>query len=311
MRSVESEPYLQAPQCAFMTDNPVDIIRFAADTFDAGAGCAIVTLTEIRGGAFRALGSQMAVRNDAAYCGYVSGGCVEAAVAAEAVAAIGTGRDRMLHLGEGSPFFDIVLPCGGGIILSIHVLRESASLRQVLVSLDNRVPCSLKYDPGLETIAFGDWPGGTGWTDDCFLRCYRPQTRLLIYGRSIEMEATAGLARIAGYAVQSSDDWRKPFSGGIDADTAVALLFHDPEHEIPVLNAALNGTPFYIGALGSARTHERRSEKLRALGYRDHDIDRIKAPIGLFGRARDANTLALSILADIAAARTASDCPAI
>ncbi|OBZ93490.1 hypothetical protein ADU59_21835 [Pararhizobium polonicum] len=62
--------------------------------------------------------------------------------------------------------------------------------------------------------------------------------------------------------------------------------------------------PFCIGALGSKRTHERRRETLQKHGYADHDIDRIKAPIGMFGPARDGNALALSILADVSAARS-------
>jgi xanthine dehydrogenase accessory factor len=302
-----SEPDPAIPHCAVVTDDPVEILRFAADSFDAGVGCAIVTLTEIRGGAFRAMGSQMAVREDASYCGYVSGGCVEAAVAAEAVAAITKKQDRILHLGEGSPFFDIVLPCGGGIVLAIHVLRENASLLQVLASIEGRLHCSLRYNPHHQQLAFDVLTVDKGWKDNCFTCIYRPKSRLLILGRSIELEKTANLASMAGYEVFASDDWRKPLPEVIDSDTAVALLFHDLDHEIPALTAALGGTPFYIGALGSARTHERRSDKLRKLGYTDRDIKRIKAPIGLFGKARNANALALSVLADIAASRPVTD----
>lgn len=113
-----------APACAFVTDDPAAIINYAADGAECGLGSALVTLIEIRGGAARALGAQMAVRGDGSYCGYVSGGCTEAAVAAEAIAAISKDTDRYLSLGEGSPFFDISLPCGGGITLAIHVVRD-------------------------------------------------------------------------------------------------------------------------------------------------------------------------------------------
>jgi xanthine dehydrogenase accessory factor len=96
----------------------------------------------------------------------------------------------------------------------------------------------------------------------------------------------------------------------IDPDTAVALLQHDLDLEMPVLEAALEARPFYIGALGSARTHEKRVQRLRERGHSDEAIDRIKAPIGLFGRARDAQSLALSVIADIAACRQSSLTPA-
>lgn len=114
-----------------MTDDAKAILTFAADGAETKYGSALVTLVEIRGGAARALGAQMAVRGDGGYCGYVSGGCTEAAVAAEAVAAINKGTDRYLRLGEGSQFFDIILPCGGGITLAIHVVRDVAPLRQI------------------------------------------------------------------------------------------------------------------------------------------------------------------------------------
>ncbi|WP_350297461.1 XdhC family protein [Agrobacterium arsenijevicii] len=62
--------------------------------------------------------------------------------------------------------------------------------------------------------------------------------------------------------------------------------------------------PFYIGALGSKRTHEKRTALLRERGFGDADIARIKAPIGIFDKARDASSIALSVVADIAAAKS-------
>jgi len=72
---------------------------------------------------------------------------------------------------------------------------------------------------------------------------------------------------------------------------------------LPALRSALSANPFYIGALGSQRTHLRRCSILWDLGYSKAETDRIRAPIGLFGKARDANSLALSVLAEVAAVR--------
>ena len=305
---VPNDADLNVPRCALMTDDPIEVLTFAANAVESGIGCALVTLTEIRGGAFRALGTQMAVRGDASYCGYVSGGCVEAAVAAEAVVAIKNRQDQILRLGEGSRYFDIVLPCGGSIALSIHVLRESRSIGRILAALHARRACALEYDARLQVLTFVDQALPTGWDGGRFLRTYRPKTRLVLGGRSIELERTATLACASGLDVLLSQDLDVGSSTAtaIDCDTAVALLFHDLDHELPTLAAALAGKPFYIGALGSARTHQRRTERLRSLGYGEADIARVKAPIGLFGRARDANSLALSVLADIAVTRRLS-----
>lgn len=306
MRLPEPSEDIVAPKMAFMSDDCIDILRFAADSFDCGQGSALVTLVEIRGGAARSLGAQMAVRGDALYCGYVSGGCTEAAIAAEAAAAIGTGFDRYLRLGEGSRFFDIVLPCGGGITVAIHVIRESESLRSTLSRLDSRRRVGLAYDPASQSLAVASFADRSGWQGDRFLTAYRPKPRIVLSGASIEVQMTTRLATASGYDVGCAATTLERMADvdPIDEDTAVVILHHDLDREIPILKAALAAKPFYIGALGSRTTHERRSNALKRLGYDDSDIARIKAPIGLFPKARDSASLALSVLADIAQARS-------
>lgn len=291
-----------SPEQAFLTDDSVEILRFAADALKLGMAAALVTLTEIRGGAPRPLGAQMAVREDGLYCGFVSGGCIESAAAFEALAVISSGQDRTVIYGEGSPWFDIVLPCGGGITLSIHKLRSAQPLLSVLNTLEQRRCAGLAYNPQSQTLRslFPTRESGLNGAD--FEVRYRPRTRLVICGRSVEAQAAARVAQAAGYEVHLND-FRLPIPVQIDADTAVILLDHDLDRELPVLQAALAATPFYIGALGSRKTHGRRVQKLHELGWQAQDTDRIKAPIGIFPKARDANSLALSVLADVAAAR--------
>lgn len=292
-----------APFRAFVTDDAETIINFAADGAETKYGSALVTLVEIRGGAARALGAQMAVRGDGGYCGYVSGGCTEAAVAAEAIAAIHKQADRYLRLGEGSQFFDIILPCGGGITLTIHVVQDVTPLRQIMSALRKRERIALRYNPSTQTIvaekAYG--VGTSSWTGSSFVRPYKPKLRLILCGRGIEMEATERVAIASGLEVFSFDRRTKDLDETvIDQDTAFAVLFHDLDQELPLLEAALRNDPFYIGALGSKRTHERRCDALWTLGYTPAQTDRIKAPIGMFGPTRDANALALSVVADVA-----------
>lgn len=297
---IAQDPDMVAPRAAFLSDDAADILTFAAEALEEGYAAALVTLVEIRGGAARAIGAQMAVREDGLYCGFVSGGCTEAAVAAEAVIALQKGMDRNLKLGEGSPFFDIVLPCGGGITLIIHVLREPAALRLALAALQRRTPARLRYNPGMQVLSFEAGEGASGWEGDEFLRAYRPKPRLLLAGTPMEAGAVARVATASGYDVIVLDRGQMPSPDQIDADTAVALLFHDIDRELPVFDAALTSRAFYIGALGSRRTHARRCEALLQCGHDEATLARIKAPIGIFDRARDANSLALSVVADIA-----------
>lgn len=298
----DAEPATAAsPMPALLTDEPEAVLRFLAAALDEGMGCALATLVEIRGGSARALGAQMAVRADGLFCGHVSGGCVEAAVAREAMNAVEAGADRFLHLGEGSPFFDIRLPCGGGIRLAIHVLKEGRAVRQALACLAARRPAALAYDAAARSLEALAAEGRTRWQEGRFLRFYRPRLRVALSGRSIEAMATAGVAAAAGYETVFAEG-----GADFDADTAAVFLQHDLERELPLLARALEGPAFYIGALGSARTHERRCAALRGLGFGEAALARIRAPVGLFPKARDARSLALSVVAEIAALRGAA-----
>ncbi|CUX71051.1 MULTISPECIES: XdhC family protein [Agrobacterium] len=295
------------PERASSSDDPVDLLQFVVDQFRNGP-VALATLSEVRGGAARALGSHVAVAADGRFCGYVSGGCVEAAVAAEALLAISDGRDRVVSFGEGSPFFDIVLPCGGGLSLAIHVVRDIHPLCSVLNDLRRRKAAGLCYIPKECKLSNAVTASKTGWVEDRFEVIYRPRTRLLVSGPTAEAEAVVRLARASFYQVlqfsSATEGLNDP--NAIDPFTAVVLLHHELDAEFPVLKAALRSPAFYVGALGSTRTHRKRSERLRLQSFTQSDIARIKAPIGIFGPARDATSIALSVLGDVAASRLAA-----
>lgn len=299
---------LPTPYRKFLTDKDDDILRFAVEGVDAGQTVCLVTLVEITGGAARAIGSQMAVWENGAYCGFVSGGCTEAAVAAEAMMAMEKGSDRFLRLGEGSPFFDISLPCGGGITLALHIVRNAKALRMVLAALERRCRAATIYNPARQRLSMTTENIKSGWTASGFVRQYRPRIRLHLCGRSIELNTTACLAQAAAFetVLHDHEQTLHPKLGALDADSAVALLYHDIAHEMPVLAQALGSDAFYIGALGSSRTHSDRCAALLARGFSQAQISRIHAPIGLIEKARDAHTLALSVLSEIAAARAAA-----
>lgn len=291
------------PVRADSVDNPAEILGFAVEAAQHG-GAALATLVEIRGGAARALGAHVAVASDGRFCGYVSGGCVEAAVASEALQAIAEGGDRIVKFGEGSPFFDITLPCGGGITIAIHVLRDANMLKQVVRDLDERRPVALAYTPDTQSLLRIDKvPSRSAWRDADFVSVYRPVTRVVISGQTGEAEAVQRLAEASGYDVKIVDSRTASQATAFDAFTAVVLLHHELDLEEDLISKALASPSFYIGALGSTQTHRRRIDRLRSIGVPSEAFDRIKAPIGLFGPTRDSTSLALSVLADIAAAR--------
>ncbi|MBJ6135210.1 XdhC family protein [Ochrobactrum sp. Q0168] len=285
-------------QSAFLSDRPVDVMRFLVDGLKEGHRCALVMLTDIIDGASRPLGALMAVRDDGQYCGFVSGGCVEAAVAREALLALDQDQDRSCRFGKGSPYFDLVLPCGGGIGLTIHVLRDASPIQKLLDAKANRLPGLLNYNSGDATLSFQFGTARTGWIDDIFVSAHRAEPRLLVSGQSMESRLLIALAKSTQLDVLEIDS-QSIRALPIDAESAIILLQHDIEKELPILRYALASPAFFIGCLGSRRTHDRRTAILLEEGYSMQQLRRIHAPIGLFGPAREARAVAVSVLAQI------------
>jgi xanthine dehydrogenase accessory factor len=153
---------------------------------------------------------------------------------------------------------------------------------------------------------------------ELFARAYVPSPRLLIVGAVHIAQALAPMAAAAGFevvvidpraafasaerfpGVQLRDDWPDEALArlGLDEATALVALSHDPKLDDPALELALPSPVFYIGALGSRRTHEKRLERLRAAGF-DTLTGRIHSPIGLDLGGRSPAEIAVSILAEV------------
>jgi xanthine dehydrogenase accessory factor len=152
-----------------------------------------------------------------------------------------------------------------------------------------------------------------------FLQPFAPPSRLILVGAVHIAQPLAAMAALAGYAVVIVDP-RQAFASearfpGValssewpdaavaklapDSRTAVVTLTHDPKLDDPALAEALRSQAFYVGALGSKRTHAARLERLRALGFGEAELARIHAPVGLDLGARSPAEIAVSILAEL------------
>lgn len=157
-----------------------------------------------------------------------------------------------------------------------------------------------------------------------FLDPLRPSPELVIVGGAHIAVALVRLATTLGYRTTVIDPrrafgsperfpdagrllqrWPAKALAGMDLteDTAVITLSHDPKIDDPALLAAVGSPAFYIGALGSRRTHAERSERLRSQGVTEDQLARIHAPIGLEIGAADPEEIALAILAEVVAER--------
>jgi len=172
----------------------------------------------------------------------------------------------------------------------------------------------------------GNRSGALDTSDEAlFARCHSAPPRMILVGAVHIAQALAPMAAMAGYEVTVIDP-RRAFATserlpgvkmssmwpdealaqlGIDAGTAVVTLSHDPKLDDPALIAALTSRAFYIGALGSTRTHARRVERLTAAGLGDA-LARIHAPIGLDLGGRAPVEIAVAILAQVIQVRYAS-----
>jgi xanthine dehydrogenase accessory factor len=300
---------------------------FLADAARRGIAGALVTISRIEGGAPKALGTQMAVLADGNHVGHISGGCVEPAIAAEVVRVMAEGLDCTLRFGTGSPYMDIRFPCGGGVDLLVHVAPQCGLLEDAVARLARRVPFSIEFDPLNSSSQIVDDIAPTGWSPCVLHRRYLPRTRLLLIGRGPELEVLARVAVASeldvaigtpdrssaqalaslGVPITLLDTPEQVWDLPIDPWTATVLVFHEHEWEDAILRRAAAASGFYVGALGSVKTHRLRRARLEAKGVPADHIERIKGPIGLIDRAREPGVLAVSVLAEIAAARAERD----
>lgn len=284
-------------------EHPEDIlatwIRWRADM-----PVALVVVVNTKGGAVRRPGALMAVAADGRSAGYISGGCIDADVILQAQRCLAEGKPTRLIYGAGSPFLDLPLPCGGAIEICIFPQPDESQLASCHARLAARTPALLSLaDTGQEFVYF-------------------PKLRLRIAGRGADPLALARLARASGIkttlCLPDGPDLRIAENEGYenlialgsarelpsvrdDAWSAFVMMFHDADREDALLEDALTGDAFFVGAVGSASTHATRCDRLRQRGIPEADIERIHGPVGLVPSMRDASMLAVSVLSQIVA----------
>jgi len=310
------------------------IIETALDWHQSGQGAALATVVQTWGSAPRQPGSQLAISGAGQMAGSVSGGCVEGAVVAEAMEALADGQPRLLTYGvSDDDAFAVGLACGGTIRILLEPLGAAmpvAMAEQIVAARAARRP--LAYQVHLDSflrkvLAPSDAPElfradrAHLAEDGTFAVPFNPPLRLAVVGAVHIAQALVPMARLAGYDTLVIDpreafasaarfpdatlshDWPDEALAAFapDARTAIVTLTHDSKLDDPALLAALGSGAFYIGALGSNRTHAKRLDRLRAAGVAEDALTRIHAPVGLDIGARSPAEIAVSVLAQMTA----------
>jgi xanthine dehydrogenase accessory factor len=312
-----------APTAALMADEDVvsQVQRWQAE----GQRVVLVTLVTVEGGAPRQAGDQMAVAQDGRFAGYLSGGCLEAAVVHEAQAVMTDGRNRLVRYGKGSPYFDIKLPCGSGLDLYFDQDLDPAQVSSMMELRARRQPFALKTDlkSGTKTVRTWDQRSDVPQSlrdGETFTRVYPPSLRLILLGNGPALTGMAALAATLGIdmvAVSTDDATRAALAAsrhrvevadtlsGMTAEpdfaTAAVLFLHEHDKEPDILARLLKTPCFYIGALGNHAVHRTRLTTLEMRGFGKTELQRIRAPVGSIAGAKSKATLAVGIFAEILA----------
>ena len=304
----------------------------------AGKGAALATVIETWGSAPRQAGSQLAISGAGEIMGSVSGGCVEGAVVTEALAALEDGKPRVLTFGvSDETAFSVGLACGGTIRILVEPvgtgpealaeamladLVAARAARQgvaLVVRLDGwarelvRAGADAAVDARLRADRSGMEEG------DRFVAVHNPPLRMIVVGAVHIAQALLSVARTCGYDCTLIDprsafgsaarfpgeviveDWPDEAMEALapDTRTAIVTLTHDPKLDDPAIRIALRSGAFYLGCLGSSKTHAKRVERLQAAGFSEAEIARIQAPVGLDIGAKTPAEIAVSVMAQI------------
>ena len=326
-----------------LATSKINVLRQACRWQEDGHQVALATVIETWNSAPCPVGSLLAVRDDMLLAGSVSGGCVESDVVAHALEIMASGHPEITHYGVADETaWKAGLPCGGEIKIHIAPLHrlQSQDIKQQTVlatSLSSGEQCFIEAKHPLaheaqralqqDTARIAEHDG-----EQIFLNPFLRSLHLVIVGAGHIAQTLVPMALSLGYEVtlveprevfarperfpplgeafhiaQVWPDERELYN----KHTAVVSLSHDPKIDDVALKEALRHECFYIGALGSRRSHRARCERLRATGIPESALVRIHGPVGLDIRAQTPAEIALSILAQITQIRHAPPIAAV
>lgn len=298
----------------------------------AGHDAALVTVAATWGSSPRPPGSLMAIRADGQVAGSVSGGCIEDDLIASVHEA---GLDGLFN---GRPAFAVRygidaetarrfgLPCGGTLELVIERVGPGTRLAELLAALQGRslVARELHLPSGRVTLGEAGSFREVALDGDMLTMAFGPRYRLLVIGAG---QLSAYLCQVAlglGFDITVCDprdeyaqSWDVPGVAMVrgmpddvllamqpDRSTAVIALTHDPKLDDLALLEALQSPAFYVAAIGSRSNNAKRRERLmRHFGLEREQLDRLHGPAGLYIGSKTPPEIALSILAQLVAAK--------
>ena len=321
-----------------MENLDVMVLRTLRDWRLAGRRALLSTVVRTWGSSPRPIGSIMALAEDGAVVGSVSGGCIEDDLIARHSRAHGDGA-----MPTGAPSFvkygitadeshRFGLPCGGTLELLLEYDPDPASLETLVAALEQGrlMQRTVRLADGSVSLAEASSPAELTVSDTELVNTFGPEYRMLLIGAGQLAEYLATMAKFSGFAVTLCDPrteyrtgWTLP---GVaittempdDAVTAfkpdrrscVVALTHDPKLDDLALLEALESEAFYVGAIGSRRNAEaRRDRMIEHFDQTEASLARLRGPIGIYVGSKTPPEIAVSVMAEIMAVKNGVTLP--
>lgn len=319
-----------------MENLDVMVLRELRDWRLAGKRALLATVVRTWGSSPRPVGSIMALCEDGAVSGSVSGGCIEDDLIDRHTQAY-AGRDPNRQIPSGPPTFvkygisadeahRFGLPCGGTLELLLEYDPDAESLATLVKTLESgrSMHRAVRLSDGAVTLQAASAPATLSVNDTELVNTFGPAYRMLLIGAGHMAGYLATMALFNGFDVTVCDP-REEYRAGFRVDgvklvtgmpddvvqafrpdqrSCIIALTHDPKLDDLALLEALDSDAFYVGAIGSRRNNHARKERLKEhFGLTDQSLQRLHGPIGIYIGSKTPPEIAVSIMAEVLAVK--------
>ena len=313
----------------------LEVLKSSARWLEEGHRALLVTVVKTWGSSPRPEGAMLAARDDGLVVGSVSGGCIEDDLI-----------DRVRQRGIEQAHPEAVkygisaeeahrfgLPCGGTIQLVLEPLTPQSGIAELCNAVEEGrlVARELDMNSGEARLGKALATDGVLFDGERLLTIHGPRYRMLVIGAGQLSRYLCNIAVGLDYQVtvcdpreEYTEEWNIPgtkivrtmpddtvLDMKLDERCAVIALTHDPKLDDLALMEALKTPAFYVGALGSRRNNQARRERLKEFDLSDTELARLHGPVGIYIGSRTPPEIAVSILAEVTAAKNGVSLPTL
>jgi xanthine dehydrogenase accessory factor len=313
----------------------LEVLKSSARWLEQGHRALLVTVVKTWGSSPRPEGAMLAIRDDGLVVGSVSGGCIEDDLI-ERVRQRGieqTLPEAVKYGITAEEAHRFGLPCGGTIQLVLEPLSQQSGIARLCDAVEDGRLVARRVEMATGAVHLGpaEATDGVAFDGQRLLTIHGPRYRMLVIGAGQLSRYLCHIAVGLDYQVtvcdpreEYTDEWDVPgtkivrtmpddtvLEMKLDERCAVIALTHDPKLDDLALMEALKTPAFYVGALGSRRNNAARRERLKEFDLNDTELARLHGPVGIYIGSRTPPEIAVSILAEVTAAKNGVSLPTL